>query len=74
MGDFTKRVKATDFKKAEPVEKKPSIIRMSVAQFAKEAKKSRFTIYLWIKNKQLPPGVTATNIAGRIILEVDENF
>lgn len=49
-------------------------MQMSVAQFAHKVKKTRFTVYNWIKNRQMPTGVKVTSIAGRIILEVDENF
>ena len=74
MGNFTKRVKKTKFKFAEPAKDQSKITRMGVGQFAKECRKSRFTVYIWIKNGGLPPGVAAVNIAGRIILEVDEDF
>lgn len=49
-------------------------MQMTVGQFAKKVKRTRFTIYNWIKNKQMPPGVLVTQICGRLILEVDENF
>lgn len=49
-------------------------MQMSVAQFAKKLKISRFTVYNWIKYKTLPKGVAVTQICGRIILEADEDF
>lgn len=48
--------------------------QMRVSEFAKKVKKTRFTVYNWIKNHQLPTGVKATTIAGRLIIEVDEDF
>ena len=46
--------------------------RMGVGEFAKAIKKSRFTVYNWIKNHQLPTGIKAVTIAGRIVIEVHE--
>ena len=47
---------------------------MTAIQFAKKVKKTRMTVYNWVKNRQLPTGVRAKVHLGRLIIEVDERF
>jgi len=47
---------------------------MTAIQFAKKVKKTRMTVYNWVKNKQLPTGVKAKVHLGRLIIEIDESF
>lgn len=51
-----------------------AVKEMTVIQFAKRVRKTRMTVFNWVKKHQLPTGVTAREHLGRIIIQVDDNF
>lgn len=47
---------------------------MTVWEFSKLIKRTRITVYNWVKKKQLPSGVTSKVVHGHLIIVLDENF
>lgn len=47
--------------------------QLTVAQYAKKIKVSRWTVYRMIESKSLPDGAKAKKIAGRVIVQVKDS-